>query len=79
MLELHIDVDAPTRDATKNVFAEAGFQFSEVAGHIEDDLSLLAVDRRGLDPDDDVFCGMGAAAKSGHTVHGGEISVSSEQ
>jgi len=79
MLELHIDVDTPPRDAAKNVFAEAGFQFSEVAGHIEDDLSLLAVDRRSLDADDDVFCGMGAAAKSGHTVHGREISVSREQ
>ncbi len=73
MLEGDIDVDAAACDAGEHVFAEAGFQFSKVAGHEEDDLALLAVDGRGLDADHDLIGGMGAPAESGHAVHGRRV------
>ena len=69
VFEIDVDVDPSAGDPAQDVLAQAGFQFSEIAGHEKVDLALLAVDRGGLHADHNAFSGMGSAAKSGHAVH----------
>ena len=69
MFEINVDVDSATGDAAEDMFAQTRFQFSEITGHEEVDLALLAVHRGGLHTDYDLLSGMASAAKSRHAVH----------
>jgi len=53
--------------------AGGGFQPGEFARRLENDLGLFAVHRRNLDGGKKIIGGCGAAAESGHGMHGASV------